>query len=107
MRSASAKWAIMAPVFVQMFLLLGYDPAITQIAYRIGDSITNPISPIFKYFPVLLAFAKKYDKNICIGTIMASMTPYSLIFGLAWIALLVVFMVFNIPLGHEGGIFYP
>lgn len=73
----------MAPVFVQMFLLLGYDPAITQIAYRIGDSITNPISPIFTYFPVLLTFAKKYDKNIVIGTIMASMTPYSLIFGLA------------------------
>lgn len=106
MGSASAKWAVMAPVFVPMFLLLGYDPAITQVAYRIGDSITNPISPIFTYFPVVLAFAKKYDKNIGIGTIMASMMPFSIIFGIAWILLLLLFMVFNIPLGPGGGIFY-
>lgn len=106
MGSASAKWAVMAPVFVPMFLILGYDPALTQIAYRIGDSITNPISPIFTYFPVLLAFAKKYDKNIGIGTVMASMMPYSIIFGIAWILLLVVFIVFNIPLGPGGTIFY-
>ncbi len=58
--SASAKWAIMGPIFVPMFLLLGYDPALTQVAYRIGDSITNPLSPLFPYFPVILAFAKKY-----------------------------------------------
>ena len=106
MGSASAKWAVMAPVFIPMFLLLGYDPAITQMAYRIGDSITNPISPIFTYFPVLLAFAKKYDKNIGIGTIMASMMPFSIIFGIVWILLLLVFIVFNIPLGPGGGIFY-
>lgn len=104
--SCSAKWAVMAPIFVPMFLLLGYDPALTQMAYRIGDSITNPLSPIFTYFPVLLAFAKKYDKNMGIGTIMASMMPYSLIFGLAWIILLIIFMVFNIPLGPGGGIYY-
>ncbi len=104
--SCSAKWAVMAPIFVPMFLLIGYDPALTQMAYRIGDSITNPISPIFTYFPVILAFAKKYDKNIGIGTVMASMTPYSLIFGLAWIILLVAFMIFNIPLGPGGGIYY-
>ena len=107
MGSASAKWAIMAPIFVPMFLLLGYDPAVTQMAYRIGDSITNPISPIFTYFPVLLAFAKKYDKDMGIGTVMASMMPYSLLFGLVWILLLVAFMVFNIPLGLGGGIYYP
>lgn len=106
MGSSSAKWAIMAPVFVPMFLLLGYDPALTQMAYRIGDSITNPISPIFTYFPVLLAFAKKYDKNIGIGTVMASMMPYSIIFGITWIALLVVFIIFNIPLGPGGGIYF-
>lgn len=104
--SCSAKWAVMAPIFVPMFLLLGYDPALTQMAYRIGDSITNPISPIFTYFPILLAFAKKYDKDIGIGTVMASMTPYSLIFGIAWIILLVIFMVFNLPLGPGGGIYY-
>lgn len=104
--SASAKWAIMGPIFVPMFLLLGYDPALTQVAYRIGDSITNPLSPLFPYFPVLLAFAKKYDKNIGMGTIIANMIPYSVAFAIAWIVLLLVFMIFNIPLGPGGGIFY-
>jgi len=104
--SASAKWAIMAPIFVPMFLLLGYDPALTQVAYRIGDSITNPLSPLFPYFPVLLAFAKKYDKNIGMGTIIANMIPYSAVFAIAWIILLLVFMIFNIPLGPGGAIFY-
>ena len=104
--SASAKWAIMAPVFVPMFLLLGYDPALTQVAYRIGDSIANPLSPLFSYFPVILAFARKYDKNIGMGTVIANMIPYSLVFAIAWIILLLVFMTFNIPLGPGGAIFY-
>ena len=94
--SASAKWAIMGPIFVPMFLLLGYDPALTQVAYRIGDSITNPLSPLFPYFPVILAFAKKYDKNIGMGTIIANMLPYSIVFAIAWIILLLAFMIFNI-----------
>jgi aminobenzoyl-glutamate transport protein len=104
--SSSAKWAIMAPVFVPMFMLLGYDPALTQIAYRIGDSITNPISPLFPYFPILLAFAKRYDKNIGMGTIMASMIPYSVAFCIAWVIILVIFMTLGLPLGPGGGILY-
>ncbi len=103
--SASAKWAIMAPVFVPMFLLLDYNPAITQVAYRIGDSITNPISPLFPYFPIILAFARKYDKKAGMGTIMANMLPYSIAYGILWIILLVVFMKFNIPLGPGAGIY--
>ena len=62
--SASAKWAILAPVFVPMMMLMGFDPAITQVVYRIGDSITNPLSPLFTYIPVILGFAHKYDKNV-------------------------------------------
>ena len=104
--SASAKWAIMGPIFVPMFLLLGYDPALTQVAYRIGDSITNPLSPLFPYFSVILAFAKKYDKNIGMGTIIANMLPYSIVFAIAWIILLLAFMIFNIPLGPGGAILY-
>lgn len=104
--SSSAKWAMMAPIFVPMFLILGYDPALTQIAYRIGDSVTNPISPLFPYFPILLAFAKRYDKNIGMGTIMASMIPYSVAFLIVWIILLVIFMTLGLPLGPGGGIFY-
>lgn len=96
----------MAPIFVPMFMLLGYSPALTQMAYRIGDSITNPISPIFTYFPVILAYAKKYDKNMGIGTIMSAMLPFSLLFAVAWIIVLVIFMQFNIPLGPSGPIYY-
>ena len=103
--SMSAKWAIMAPIFVPMFMLLGYSPALTQMAYRIGDSITNPMSPIFTYFPVILAYAKKYDKDMGIGTIMSAMLPYSLVFAIAWILLLLVFIVFNLPLGIGGSIY--
>ena len=104
--SASAKWAMLAPIFVPMFLLLGYDPAVTQMAYRIGDSITNPISPLFPYFPILLAFAKKYDKKLGMGTVIANMLPFSMAFAVVWMILLVIFVVFNISLGPGAGIFY-
>ena len=104
--SASAKWAIMAPVFVPMFLLLGYDPALTQMAYRIGDSITNPISPLFPYFPLIVAFAKQYDSKCGMGTIISNMIPYSAAFSIVWTLLLIVFIVLNLPLGPDGGIYY-
>lgn len=104
--SASAKWAMLAPIFVPMFLLLDYDPAVTQMAYRIGDSITNPISPLFPYFPILLAFAKKYDKKIGIGTMIANMIPFSVAYAIIWTILLVIFIVLNIPLGPGSGIYY-
>ena len=103
---AFVLFAAFINIFVPMFLLLGYDPALTQVAYRIGDSITNPLSPLFPYFPVILAFAKKYDKNIGMGTIIANMLPYSIVFAIAWIILLLAFMIFNIPLGPGGAIYY-
>ena len=104
--SASAKWAIMAPIFVPMFMLLEFDPALSQMAYRIGDSITNPLTPLLPYFPILLAFAKKYDKNVGMGTMISNMLPYSVVFFVMWTLLLIVFMLFNIPLGPGGGIYY-
>ena len=97
--SASAKWAILAPIFVPMFMLVGFDPALTQIAYRIGDSITNPISPLFPYFPIILGYINKYDKNAGIGTIISNMLPYSAAFFVVWTILLFVFVIFGIPLG--------
>ncbi|SFI10848.1 aminobenzoyl-glutamate transport protein [Tindallia magadiensis] len=103
--SASAKWAIMAPVFVPMFLLVGYDPALTQIAYRIGDSVTNTISPLFPYFPILLAFVNKYDKKAGMGTVISNMLPYSISFLIVWILLLFIFVLLNIPVGPNAGIF--
>ncbi|GAB7140875.1 AbgT family transporter [Deferribacterales bacterium RsTz2092] len=97
--SCSAKWAILAPVFVPMFLLLNFDPPLTQIAYRIGDSVSNPLSPLFPYFPILLGYVAKYKPDAGIGTIISNMLPFSLANLVAWIILIVVFMAFNIPLG--------
>ncbi len=103
--SASAKWAILAPVFVPMMMLMGYDPAVTQVAYRIGDSITNPLSPLFTYMPVVLGFARKYDKDAGLGTVIANMLPFSVTFAIAWIIQLTLWVVFDLPLGPGGGIY--
>ncbi|MEG1799085.1 MAG: AbgT family transporter, partial [Synergistaceae bacterium] len=103
--SASAKWAILAPVFVPMMMLMNLDPAVTQAAYRIGDSITNPISPLFSYFPLILGFARKYEKNIGIGTIIANMIPFSMAFTVVWIVQLIIWVLLDLPLGPGGAIF--
>ena len=97
--SASAKWAILAPIFVPMFMLLGYHPGFTQMVYRIGDSITNPITPMLAYMPLMLSVAKKYDENAGLGTLIAGLLPYSLFIGVAWTLLIVVWFALGIPLG--------
>lgn len=97
--SGSAKWAIEAPIFVPMFMQLGYHPAFTQVAYRIADSSINIITPLFPYMIIILAFMKRYDKNASIGSYMALMLPYSLIFLGAWIILLAIFYFTGLPLG--------
>lgn len=103
--SASAKWAILAPIFVPLMMLLGYDPAFAQIVYRIGDSLTNPLSPLYTYLPIVLSFARKYDKNVGIGTIIANMIPFSASFAVVWIAQLIIWYTLNLPLGPGGVIF--
>ena len=105
--SASAKWAILAPVFVPMFMYLGYDPAFTQMLYRVGDSITNPITPMLPYFPLLLAFAKRYDKNVGIGTFIAHLLPYSVVLFFGWTAFTIVWYLLGIPVGPNGPILLP
>ena len=97
--SASAKWAIMAPVFVPMFMLLGYSPELTQAAYRIGDSVTNILTPLLPDFPLVIVFAKKYQKDIGIGTLVASMLPYSVAFGIGGLLVLIGWVVLGLPLG--------
>ncbi len=104
--SASAKWAVMAPVFVPMLMLLGYSPEMTQAAYRIGDSVANIVTPLMSYFPLIVAFAQKYDKNAGIGTIMALMMPYSVAFFVAWTLLLIVWYLVGLPLGPGAEIYY-
>src|SRR5690606_597513 len=103
--SQSAKWAILAPVFIPMFMLLGYDPAVTQVAYRIGDSITNPITPMLAYFAIVLTFARKYDPKMGIGTFMSSLLPYTIAFAIMWTILFSVWYLLGLPLGPGGGIY--
>jgi aminobenzoyl-glutamate transport protein len=105
MGSASAKWAIMAPVFIPMFMLLGYSPEFTQAAYRVGDSVTNIISPMMSYFALIVAFFQRYDEKTGIGTIIATMLPYTIIFFIVWSILLSVWMLLGIPVGPGADLF--
>ncbi|UTF61185.1 AbgT family transporter [Gilvimarinus sp. DA14] len=97
--SASAKWGLLAPVFVPMLLLLGVAPEQTQMAYRIGDSVTNIITPLMPYFGVVLAFAARYRPKIGVGTLIAMMLPYSLAFLLVWTAMFTLWLLLGWPLG--------
>lgn len=97
--SASAKWALLAPVFVPMFMLLGYSPALVQGAFRVGDSVTNIITPLMSYFPLILTFAHKYDPRAGLGTLIAMMLPYSIAFLTAWTLLLIGWIALGVPMG--------
>ena len=106
MGSASAKWAIIAPIFIPMFMIMGYSPELSQVVYRIGDSVTNVISPMMSFFALIIAFIQKYEPKAGIGTIIAAMVPYSIAFLVIWILLLVVWLTLGIPLGPDAGIHY-
>jgi len=97
--SASAKWAVMAPVFIPMFMLMGVAPELVQAAYRVGDSATNIITPLMPYFALVFAFMKRYDDTVGVGTIMTLMLPYSIAFLLSWGLLLSLWLMLGIPLG--------
>lgn len=99
MGSASAKWAILAPIFVPMFMLLGYTPEMIQAAYRVGDSVTNIISPMMSYFALIVAFVGRYEKGAGIGTVVATMLPYTIAFTVVWVILLSVWMLLGFPVG--------
>ncbi len=103
--SASAKWSIMAPIFVPMFMILGYSPAFTQLVYRIGDSVTNIITPLMSYFAVIVAFAERYDERAGIGTLISTMLPYSLAFLVGWTLLMVVWYLLGLPIGPGASIY--
>ncbi len=105
--SASAKWALLAPIFVPMLMQLGLSPELTQAAYRVGDSTTNIITPLMPYFPLVVAFSQRYVKKTGIGTLTALMLPYSLTFLLIWTLFLLGFWGLGLPLGIGGGYGYP
>ena len=102
----SAKWAIMAPIFVPMFMRLGFSPELTQAAYRVGDSSTNVIAPLMPFFPLIVSFAQKYDKKNGIGTLVSTMLPYSIAFLFGWIILLLVWFGLGLPLGVGANLHY-
>ncbi|QQD85256.1 MULTISPECIES: AbgT family transporter [Jeotgalicoccus] len=104
--SASAKWAMMAPIFVPILMQLGYSPEMTTMAYRVADSSTNIITPLMTYFAIIIAFAQKYDKNIGIGTLISVMLPYSIFFFVFWAIMLIVWSLLGMPLGPDSPILY-
>ncbi|ANP75821.1 MULTISPECIES: AbgT family transporter [Vibrio] len=105
--SASAQWAVTAPIFVPMLMLVGYAPETIQAAYRIGDSTTNIITPMMSYFGLILAVATRYMKNLGIGTLIATMLPYSMVFMFGWSILFYLWVfVFGLPVGPGAATYY-
>ncbi|NND38566.1 MAG: AbgT family transporter [Pseudomonadales bacterium] len=97
--SASAKWALLAPILVPMLLLLDVPPEQTQMAYRIGDSTTNIITPLMPYFGIVLAYAQRYRQNLGLGHIIAMMLPFSVALLLGWSILIVIWVSLSLPFG--------
>lgn len=106
--SASAQWAVTAPIFVPMLMLVGYSPEVVQAGYRIGDSVSNLITPMMSYFGLIMAFAARYQKSLGIGTLIAMMLPYTVVFGIGWIALFYLWVFgLGLPVGPGAPTFYP
>lgn len=105
--SASAKWALLAPILVPMLMQLGISPDLTQAAYRVGDSSTNIITPLMPYFPLVVVFCQRYVTNTGIGTVVAMMLPYSVSFLVVWTAFLLIYWTLGIPLGLQASYSYP
>ncbi|MEE2639418.1 MAG: AbgT family transporter [Planctomycetota bacterium] len=99
--SASAKWAMLAPIFVPMLMALGLSPELTQAAYRVGDSTTNIITPMMPYFPLVVVFCQRYVKNTGIGTVAAMMLPFSVVFLITWTLFLLLYWQIGMPLGVD------
>ncbi|MEM7628169.1 MAG: AbgT family transporter [Planctomycetota bacterium] len=97
--SMSAKYALFAPIFVPMFMLIGLRPEMTQVAYRIGDSTTNIITPLNAYLVIVLMYVQKYAPKAGIGTLIAMMLPYTFAFSIAWIIMILAWNASGLPLG--------
>lgn len=104
--SAAAKWSAMAPVVVPKFMLLGISPEMTTAAYRMGDSYTNIMTPLMSYFPLILAFARRYDPALGVGSLLALMLPYALTFMGVGLAMTIGWVTFDLSLGPGAQVFY-
>ena len=104
--SASAKWALLAPILVPMLMELGISPDLTQAAYRVGDSTTNIITPLMPYFPLVVVYCQRYVTGAGIGTLTAMMLPYSVTFILLWTVFLLGYWALGLPLGLQASYIY-
>ncbi|MHC5114870.1 MAG: AbgT family transporter [Planctomycetota bacterium] len=100
--SMSAKYAMFAPIFIPMFMLVGISPELTQAAYRIGDSVSNIITPLNAYLVIILVFMQKYVPKGGMGTLISTMMPYTIVFTIVWTIMLLIWMALGIPLGPDG-----
>ena len=105
--SASAKWALLAPIFVPILMQVGLSPELTQAAYRVGDSTTNIVTPLMPYFPLVVVFCGRYLKSTGIGTVVSMMIPYSVSLLVLWTGFLVVYWMLGLPLGIQAPYTYP
>lgn len=105
--SASAKWALLAPIMVPLMMQLGVSPDLTQAAYRVGDSMTTIITPLMPYFPLIVVFCQRYVTSAGIGTLVSLMIPYSIALSVLWTLLLLAFWGLGVPLGIGASYDYP
>jgi len=105
--SMSAKYAMFAPIFIPMFMLVGIAPELTQAAYRIGDSVTNIITPLNAYLIIILVFMQKFVPKGGMGTLISTMLPYTITFTITWMIMLLIWMALGIPLGVDGYLEWP
>jgi aminobenzoyl-glutamate transport protein len=106
MGSASAKWAILAPIFVPIMMTVNMTPAATQMLYRIGDSSTNIITPLMTYFAFVIVIGEKYQKDFGIGSLVSLMLPFSVLFLIGWTILFLAWGLLGLPLGPNSEIFF-
>ena len=104
--SASAKWALLAPVLVPMLMLLGVSPEGSTAVYRVGDSATNIITPLMVYFPLILVFCQRWKKDFGLGSLMATMIPYSIWLFISGLVLTVLWVFLGFDLGPGAPIGY-
>ncbi|GAA1823991.1 hypothetical protein GCM10009771_24160 [Nesterenkonia flava] len=104
--SASAKWALLAPIMVPIMMHLGLSPELTQASYRVSDSATNILSPLLPYFAIIIVAAQRYDKRLGIGSLISVMLPYAIAFMAVWSVMTLGWMGLDLPLGPNAPIYY-
>jgi aminobenzoyl-glutamate transport protein len=104
--SMSAKWTALSLILVPMMMMTGISPELSQAAYRVGDSVTNIVTPLNTYIILILAAGQKYRPQLGIGNIVALMVPYSVAFWIAWTLFLLAYVYLGLPLGPNAPLWY-